>query len=88
VPVASLPAPEDPDEFRDHQLIGLAAVDRAGAVLGEVVDVDHNSASDLLILQRPDGRRAMIPFVRAIVPDVDLAARRLVLDPPPGLLEL
>jgi 16S rRNA processing protein RimM len=85
---AAVGAPSDPDEFNDYQLVGLTAVDPTGEVLGEVVRVEHSPASDLLVLHRPDGRTALIPFVKAIVPEVDLAAGRVVVDPPGGLLDL
>jgi 16S rRNA processing protein RimM len=85
---ASLPPLQDPDEFHDHQLVGLAAVNPDGDVLGRVVRVEHAPASDLLVLARPDGREALVPFVKAIVPEVDLAAGRVVLTPPEGLLDL
>jgi 16S rRNA processing protein RimM len=79
----------DPDEFRDHQLIGLAVVDLDGEHVGEVADVLH-SGQDLLVVSG-SGQRAgaeiMIPFVSAIVPEVDLAAGVLRIDPPPGLLD-
>jgi 16S rRNA processing protein RimM len=80
--------PDDPDEFGDHQLIGLAAVSVAGERLGEVARIDHAPAADLLVLRKPDGGTALVPFVRAIVPEVDLAGGRVVVDPPPGLLDL
>ncbi|HEX5598747.1 MAG TPA: ribosome maturation factor RimM [Micromonosporaceae bacterium] len=80
--------PADPDEFNDFQLIGLTAVNPAGDVLGEITGIDHAPASDLLVLRRPEGRTALIPFVKAIVPEVDLAGRRVVVDPPAGLLDL
>ncbi len=85
---AEVPPPADPDEFHDHQLVGLAAVTPDGEALGEVVRVDHAPASDLLILRRPDGRTALVPFVKAIVPEVDLAGRRVVVTPPEGLFDL
>jgi 16S rRNA processing protein RimM len=85
---ATVPPPEDPDEYRDHQLVGLSAVTPGGERLGEVVEVDHAPASDLLVVRRPDGRTALVPFVTAIVPEVDLAGGRVVVDPPPGLLDL
>ncbi|MBN1171955.1 MAG: ribosome maturation factor RimM [Micromonosporaceae bacterium] len=78
----------DPDEFSDHDLIGLVAVDRGGERLGEIVRIDHAPASDLLVLRRPSGKTSLVPFVRAIVPEVDVAAGRLVLTPPEGLLDL
>nr|MDT0661498.1 ribosome maturation factor RimM [Micromonospora sp. DSM 115978] len=85
---AEIEPPADPDEFNDHQLVGLTAVTPAGEPLGEVTRVDHAPASDLLVLRRPEGRTALIPFVKAIVPEVDLAGGRVVVDPPAGLLDL
>ena len=79
----------DPDEFRDHQLIGLAVRTLAGDHVGEVTDVLHYG-QDLLVVTG-SGERAgaeiMIPFVSAIVPEVDLAAGELRVSPPPGLLD-
>ncbi len=83
-----LAEPDDPDEFLDHQLVGLTAVDIAGEPLGELVRVEHVPASDLLVILRPDGREALVPFVTAMVPEVDLRAGRIVLTPPEGLLDL
>ncbi len=85
---AQVAGPLEPDESHDFQLIGLAAVDAAGQALGEVVAVDHAPASELLVLRRPDGRSALVPFVKAIVPTVDLDGGRVVLTPPEGLFEL
>jgi 16S rRNA processing protein RimM len=85
---AEVAAPEDPEEFHDHQLVGLAVVTPAGERLGEVARIDHAPASDLLVLRRPEGGTALIPFVKAIVPEVDLAGGRVVVDPPGGLLDL
>jgi 16S rRNA processing protein RimM len=83
---AEIPPSDDPEEFHDHELIGLAAVATDGTELGEIVDVEHHG-QDLLVLRRPSGDEALVPFVGAIVPTVDLPAGRVVLDPPPGLLE-
>jgi 16S rRNA processing protein RimM len=124
----------DPDEFHDHELIGLAVVTTSGQPVGRVTDVRH-FGQDLLVIEpaparspagpeagpaetgtaevdpvpagpaqagRPGGpalaaraqpRNALgsellVPFVAALVPEVDVAAGRLVIDPPPGLLEL
>ncbi|RLK22990.1 16S rRNA processing protein RimM [Micromonospora sp. M71_S20] len=85
---ADVAPPEDPEEFHDHQLVGLAVVTPAGDRLGEVARIDHAPASDLLVLRRPEGGTALIPFVKAIVPEVDLAGGRVVVDPPAGLLDL
>jgi 16S rRNA processing protein RimM len=85
---ADVAPPADPDEFHDHQLVGLTAVTPAGERLGEVTGVDHAPASDLLVLRRTVGGTALVPFVKAIVPAVDLANGRVVVDPPAGLLDL
>jgi 16S rRNA processing protein RimM len=85
---AELTPPEDPDEFHDHQLVGLSAVTPAGETVGKIARIDHAPASDLLVLRRPDGGTALVPFVKAIVPEVDLAGGRVVVDPPEGLFDL
>ncbi len=86
---ASLPAdasPEDPDEFYDHQLVGLAAHDVDGTPLGTVAGLVHGGAQDLLRITTPDGREALVPFVKALVPEVDLAGGRVVVADRPGLV--
>ncbi len=82
---ATLPVPDDPDEFYDHQLIGLSVLDRSGVLLGTVVGVMHPPASPVLVVNRPDGSEELVPFVSAIVPVVDLAAGSLVVEPPDGM---
>jgi 16S rRNA processing protein RimM len=84
---ATSPAIDD-DEYWDHQLIDLAVVTVDGAALGSVADVLHPPGSDLLVVRRPDGGELLVPFVRAMVPTVDLDGRQVVVDPPDGLLEL
>lgn len=78
--------PDDPEEFHDHQLEGLRAELADGTVIGTVTDVAHGAGAELLVLARPDGGEVLVPFVTAIVPEVDVAGGRLVLDPPDGLL--
>jgi 16S rRNA processing protein RimM len=77
----------DPDEFRDHDLIGLAVRTTSGAPVGEVADVLHHG-QDLLVIRPADAPDILVPFVRAIVTDVDIAAGALTIDPPEGLLDL
>ena len=79
--------PVDEDEFYDHQLVGLDVVTVGGQPVGEVAEVLHLPGHDVLSVRRPDGGEVLVPFVAAIVPTVDLAANRLVVDPPPGLLD-
>jgi 16S rRNA processing protein RimM len=83
--VAADESPDDPEEFYDHQLVGLAAEDVDGAALGEVTAVLHG-AQDLLQVHTPDGRDALVPFVAALVPEVDLAGGRVVVADRPGLV--
>ena len=73
------------DEFYDHQLVGLAAQLITGELLGSVSDVLHVPGQDLLVVTTEDGE-AMVPFVAEIVTEVDIAAGRIVVDPPEGLI--
>ena len=79
---------EDGDEYWDHELVGLRAVTVGGDALGEVTEVLHPPGGDLLVVRRADATELLVPFVRAIVPTVDVAAGHVVVDPPEGLLEL
>jgi len=80
--------PEDPDEFYDHQLVGLQAVTVGGEAIGTVHEVLHLPAHDVLAIRRADDSEVLVPFVSEIVPDVDLDAKRILVDPPGGLLDL
>jgi 16S rRNA processing protein RimM len=81
-----LPPIEDPDEFRDHELIGLSVRTVAGEPVGVVSDVLHHG-QDLLVIQAEGTEERLVPFVAALVPEVDVAGGVLVIDPPPGLLD-
>ena len=84
---SQLPDIGDPDEFRDHELIGLSVRTCSGDEVGVVTGVLHYG-QDLLVVRRPDGPgEYLVPFVKAIVPEVDVRAGVLVIDPPPGLLD-
>ncbi|WP_375384098.1 ribosome maturation factor RimM [uncultured Microbacterium sp.] len=78
------------DAWYDHQLVGLDVV-RDGLVAGRVIRVDHFPAQDLLIVRTPGGAdgeaEVLVPFVKAIVPVVDIAGGRVIVTPPPGLFE-
>ncbi|MFI8589345.1 ribosome maturation factor RimM [Dietzia maris] len=84
----ALEDPEDPDEYHDHQLVGLRVLDSSGAILGEVTEIVHTAAGELLAIRLADGGDALVPFVSEMVPEVDLVARTCVIDPPEGLLDL
>jgi 16S rRNA processing protein RimM len=87
VSTEALAPPEDPDEFHVHQLEGLRAELEDGTVVGTVREVIYGPGGELLVLARPDLPDALVPFVRAIVPTVELEAARVVLTPPEGLLD-
>jgi 16S rRNA processing protein RimM len=82
---AGIPPPEDPDEFNDTDLIGLSVRTLDGTVVGTVDDVLH-PAQDVLVIKAPDGREVMVPFVKPIVPEVDIESGVMTIDPPEGLL--
>ncbi|MGN6605723.1 MAG: ribosome maturation factor RimM, partial [Jatrophihabitans sp.] len=87
VAASARPALDDPDDFYDTDLIGLAAHTVDGAALGPVVDMVHAGGADYLVLDI-DGRERLVPFVAAIVPTVDLAGGTVTVDPPDGLFDL
>jgi 16S rRNA processing protein RimM len=80
-------SPEDPDEYYDHQLVGLDVVLTDGTRVGELTEVLHLPYQDLLTVVRPDGTEVLVPFVSEIVPEIDLDAQRAVITPPPGLID-
>jgi len=86
LPRAALP-PTEEDEYYHADLIGLDAVLTDGTPVGAVRAVHDFGAGDTLEIARTEGPPVMVPFTRAIVPSVELAAGRLVVDPPPGLLD-
>jgi 16S rRNA processing protein RimM len=81
-----LPALPD-DEFYHADLIGLAVVDAGGAAIGRIKAVLDHGAGDILEIARPGAADLLVPFTRSAVPTVDLAARRVVIDPPDGLAD-
>ena len=85
---STAPATDDPDEFWDHDLVGLRVETGTGEPLGTVTEVLHLPGGDTLAVTRPDESELLIPFVTAIVPTVDVRGGRVVVDPPPGLLDL
>ena len=78
--------PEDPEEYYDHQLVGLHVVTTEDEPVGVLHEVIHGSAQDLLSVKAPDGREILIPFVSQLVPLVDVPNQRIVVEDRPGLL--
>ncbi|MBT6204480.1 MAG: ribosome maturation factor RimM [Alphaproteobacteria bacterium] len=87
VPRSRMPEPED-DEFYHHDLIGLSVVDQQDGPLGTVRAVLDFGAGELLEVVRANNRSTfMLPFTNEVVPTIDLAAGRVVVDPPEGLID-
>ena len=76
------------DAWYEEQLVGLTVTLPDGSPIGEVAGLDIGPGQDRLRVTLAGGRTAYIPFVSALVPQVDVGAGRVVVDPPPGLLEL
>jgi 16S rRNA processing protein RimM len=80
--------PAPPGFFYDHEVRGWECVDKAGRRLGEVAGLERSPGSPLLSVETAPGKIALVPFVHGIVVTVDRESRRIVLDPPEGLLDL
>jgi 16S rRNA processing protein RimM len=78
--------PEDPEAWYDHQLVGLTAL-VGDEIVGKVIRVDHLPAQDLLAIETSNGE-VLVPFVKQIVPSVDIQKGQVVLTPPAGLFEI
>lgn len=86
-PRSALPELPD-DEYYYSDLIGMTAVDTGGETLGRIHAVHDHGAGDILELRPIKGPGTiLVPFTQAVVPTVDLAARRVVIDPPAGLFD-
>jgi 16S rRNA processing protein RimM len=83
---AKLPPPEE-DEFYHADLIGLRAELPDGSALGTVTAIHNFGAGDIIEIALPSGKRPLLPFDRQTVPEINPASGRLVIDPPPGLLD-
>ncbi|MFK8249991.1 ribosome maturation factor RimM [Ancylobacter terrae] len=78
----ALPPPDDEDDFYHADLIGLAAVTAAGDSFGRVVGVHDFGAGDIVeIMPEGGGRTLMLPFTKAVVPVVDIAGGRIIVEP-------
>ena len=83
---ADVDSGNDPDEFYDHELEGVAVTTVDGDEVGVVAAVLHLPANDVLAVTTSDGREVLVPFVREIVPTVGVDG--IVIDPPDGLLDV
>lgn len=77
----------DAGEWWAEDLVGCEVIDRDGTSVGTVTDVVTGAAQDRLVVTTGGGVVGEIPFVDPLVPEVDAAERRIVVDLPPGLFE-
>ena len=75
-------------QFREYQILGSEAVTSGGQRLGPVTRLMHTGGTDLLVVQNESGGEYLIPFADDICTEIDLDAKRIVVDPPEGLLDL
>lgn len=80
-----LPDPDE-DEFYHSDLIGLSVERQDGSAFGIVRGLDDHGAGDVIEIETVEGKPVVLPFTRAVVPVVDVAGKRVVVDPPDGLL--
>jgi 16S rRNA processing protein RimM len=85
VEVDPLELPEDPDEFYDHQLVNLQVMHNK-VLIGKVSEVIHLPGQDLLVVNADSGTEILIPFVKQIVPEVDVISGQIHITPPAGLI--
>jgi 16S rRNA processing protein RimM len=81
-----LPEPEE-DEFYFSDLIGLAAELTDGTPFGQVIQAEDYGGGPFIEVKAPGHGNVLVPFTKAAVPQVDLKAGKVVIDPPEGLLE-
>ena len=86
IPRERLPQPDD-DDFYHADLVGLRADAVDGTALGSVVAIHNHGAGDILEIAALGGEPILVPFTKAVVPTVDIPGGRVVVDPPPGLLD-
>ena len=74
--------------FYGHEIRGWTCEDTSGRRLGEAAGLERSPGAPLLSVETAPGKIALVPFVHGIVVSIDRDARRIVLDPPEGLMEL
>ena len=86
VPVERL-APLPPGAFYRHDLVGCRVETHEGGQIGVVTDVEGTMGGSRLVVEAPGGE-VLVPFVVAICTTIDPAGKRIVIDPPEGLLDV
>ena len=86
IPLSEL-AELPPDSYYQHDIVGLTVVTLAGRELGHIVDIMETGSNDVYIVKGSDGKEVLIPAIKAVVKQIDLARHTMSIDPLPGLLE-
>lgn len=74
--------------YYSHEIAGWRCENPVGVFLGEARALEQSAAGPLLLLENAEGKEVLVPFVWPIVADVDRETKRIVLDPPEGLMDL
>ncbi|MBI1766401.1 MAG: 16S rRNA processing protein RimM [Acidobacteria bacterium] len=82
--LVALPA----DSYYDFDLVDCVVSTAAGLVIGKVVGVQNFGAAPLLVVRDDEQRERLIPLASSICTEVDVARKRIVIEPPEGLLDL
>ncbi|OKL47203.1 16S rRNA processing protein RimM [Boudabousia liubingyangii] len=78
----------EPDAYYPHQLRGLKVLDLDGQEIGTVTELIFSVGQEILEIKLHSGKVVLLPFVLELVPEVDLDAQSVTVDPPAGLFEL
>jgi 16S rRNA processing protein RimM len=87
IPLEQRPATPE-GEYYQSDLVGCEVVDQSGRLLGTVQDWQETGGVPLLQIRTQDGKELLIPFVKAMLTNIDLERKRIELNPPDGLLDL
>ena len=76
------------DEFYDWELEGCSVENKSGTVIGKVREVMRTGGVELLVVEDEARRETLIPMAQSIVVEIDIPGKKILIDPPEGLLEL
>ncbi len=76
------------DEYYDWELEGCSVENKLGSAIGQVREIMRTGGVELLVVEHEEGREALIPMAASIVVEIDISKKRIVIDPPEGLLDL
>lgn len=76
------------DEFYDWELEGCLVENKPGSIIGKVREVMRTGGVELLVVEDEAGRETLIPMAQSIVVEIDISRKKILIDPPEGLLDL